>query len=935
MSRPDVNVVVSGPIQGHQTYKTVVLKSNIGFAEQVTDPNTKYVIKWNFDLGGGTFDIDFSNADTHTVAEVTYYYIPFIADESKYTLIDDTLVFIDAEWNGLSAREIKPEKGTLFMIASITGGLHKNGYGINVVTVPENCILEFDGGSLDNGVIVGQNTLVINVGDVEIFGKNLIQEGTWRYKQGSSEMPYKYFEKDILENGSIIDLDGAYYITDQAVRTKRYYSLEGLSYITFNNYSGGSTVVLPYNIFYYDEEFYYMGSSGWKGSDILYIPVGAKYCRMVFAVANVGRDIDTIGGLKKKSNILEQPNYEYEPSFNEQKKQEGAEVATKTIDVSTLAPSGFAINSSDNTWIATNPEKYAAAIIPVNYKGIRYDHIYIKANSEPKNGGGVRGFLIAFVKGYGIYGGSQVMLSDSIPTMVYSQVTSELDEEIPSDATWIYIYLNGMDGSTPINWRPVALSFSKKNTGLAKVADRVSVLENREYNTYMDSGITKLKVCTWNLGHFYNGSIRTNFETESDYQDAKSKIRDLLYGTVGDKIRADIISLNEYSDNIETKDGHIHSVSRDIFPFYARNIIGTTKRYTKNAVYSNAALYQVSKYIPVTDEYVPSDGPNLGLTYFTDQYLIESLITIGRTNVTLVTAHILGFTNIVHGVDRTQFAQFIINRYAGYSMVVILGDFNTYSTDLDAFENAGYTVLNKTLNTHYNEESGQAHILDNVLYKGVDISDLKVYTEPDSPAYPDDYPEGRVIIEDYPVGISDHYPVSFTITASRPQWCPVGTPFFDINFFNKALFFTGAAGSYKGWVDANGLNPSLIKPDEFVGCGFSIGTRSSESTLYNKWVPSENYFGAVVDITKYRGDICIVTKNDDNNALFAFVTEYPSAPADPGDPLVDVAYATGWSGVAYVTDAPVSVTVPADAKYLYVYMKGGDYVFTPKEVKFT
>lgn len=161
MNNPKVNVVVSGHRnEYHSTYNTYILKGYIPFADQVIIPDTKYVIKYDFDLGGGASDIDFSNADTHTVAEVTYYYIPFIADGSKYTLIDDTLVFIDAEWNGLSAREIKPAKGTLFLIASITGGLHKNGYSINVVTVPENCILEFDGGSLSNGNLVLNNTYI-------------------------------------------------------------------------------------------------------------------------------------------------------------------------------------------------------------------------------------------------------------------------------------------------------------------------------------------------------------------------------------------------------------------------------------------------------------------------------------------------------------------------------------------------------------------------------------------------------------------------------------------------------------------------------------------------------------------------------------------------------------------------------------------------------
>lgn len=48
----DINVNVSGPVQPTSTYKTVVLKGNHSFASQVTEPNTKYVIKHDFVLDG-------------------------------------------------------------------------------------------------------------------------------------------------------------------------------------------------------------------------------------------------------------------------------------------------------------------------------------------------------------------------------------------------------------------------------------------------------------------------------------------------------------------------------------------------------------------------------------------------------------------------------------------------------------------------------------------------------------------------------------------------------------------------------------------------------------------------------------------------------------------------------------------------------------------
>lgn len=49
------------------------------------------------------------------------------------------------------------------------------------ITVPEGSILSFQGGTLKNGTIIGQDTFIENSGDFdEIWGEGLIREGTWR-----------------------------------------------------------------------------------------------------------------------------------------------------------------------------------------------------------------------------------------------------------------------------------------------------------------------------------------------------------------------------------------------------------------------------------------------------------------------------------------------------------------------------------------------------------------------------------------------------------------------------------------------------------------------------------------------------------------------------------------------------------------------------------
>lgn len=59
--------------------------------------------------------------------------------------------------------------------------------GGKTILVPENCILEFDGGTLRNGTIIGQDTYINDVGGLGVetlFGPGLTREGTWRMNEG-------------------------------------------------------------------------------------------------------------------------------------------------------------------------------------------------------------------------------------------------------------------------------------------------------------------------------------------------------------------------------------------------------------------------------------------------------------------------------------------------------------------------------------------------------------------------------------------------------------------------------------------------------------------------------------------------------------------------------------------------------------------------------
>ena len=100
MGRPNVNWNVGIAAEKQSTYTSKAVKAGIPFASQVTEPNTKYIIKYDFDL-------------------------------------DDDFV------------------------------------------LPDNCILEFDGGSINSNHTLTGNNASIQAGLVKIFNTDVSIDGTW------------------------------------------------------------------------------------------------------------------------------------------------------------------------------------------------------------------------------------------------------------------------------------------------------------------------------------------------------------------------------------------------------------------------------------------------------------------------------------------------------------------------------------------------------------------------------------------------------------------------------------------------------------------------------------------------------------------------------------------------------------------------------------
>lgn len=206
MSNVDINVTV-GANKGTSDYKTIILKSNHSFAQQVTLPNVKYVVKYNYNLGGANFTMPYDcilefdggvitngtincrntrlignldkNIDNIAVFSGTYN------DYTNDTLYDKEY---DSEaYSGLGrkilGKNIVNGKNVLtqaMLADASTIYIIQYDYDLDGanITIPNNCILKFDGGSLNNGKIVGQRT-IIDAELFKVFGEDLELGGSF------------------------------------------------------------------------------------------------------------------------------------------------------------------------------------------------------------------------------------------------------------------------------------------------------------------------------------------------------------------------------------------------------------------------------------------------------------------------------------------------------------------------------------------------------------------------------------------------------------------------------------------------------------------------------------------------------------------------------------------------------------------------------------
>ena len=227
-----------------------------------------------------------------------------------------------------------------------------------------------------------------------------------------------------------------------------------------------------------------------------------------------------------------------------------------------------------------------------------------------------------------------------------------------------------------------------------------------------------LKIATWNIGHFAYGQDKIPSETYL------SRLGE--YKTLINSMNLDIIGINEYNDYLNN-----HGATRDVlFKDFSVDYESAFRGYVCNALFGNT-------YIENTHlvEYECNKVENSGVSSSENYYYLESDLYMNGKQVKFIVTH-LAFGSSDDVLVTAQINE-LINKYSSCDRVVMMGDWNVKQFSVfNLFIDNGYTMANN------NETLSGRLIIDNILAKGLTISNSEVIT----------------------TNLSDHYPVRCTIS---------------------------------------------------------------------------------------------------------------------------------------------------------------------------
>jgi hypothetical protein len=168
----------------------------------------------------GVYYADWSNSDNYVPASTSLVYMyqgtPYRWDGSDFS-VDETEV---PNLVNCLTQDMINEANTIYII--------RYDYTLKEdITIPANCVLQFDGGSIDNGKVTFQNTGIVSV--KECFGVNLNIEG--KVLEEASPEWFAGSDADKIERAvnifSVVKLAARDYIIDRQIHILHSFSIKG------------------------------------------------------------------------------------------------------------------------------------------------------------------------------------------------------------------------------------------------------------------------------------------------------------------------------------------------------------------------------------------------------------------------------------------------------------------------------------------------------------------------------------------------------------------------------------------------------------------------------------------------------------------------------------------------------------------------------------
>ena len=242
--------------------KNIVDGHNYLTQEMVSKANTIYKIQYDYEIAPTTTEyIAQLNQGTIEVEGNTFNYKVIAVNAgdiiTKESGIGNTTAILymtsDNVWHNPHTPVLTVEDGWTIAIADVVGGSAAVNYNVTTrsITIPENCVLEFEGGSLSGGTLVATARLVIDgygclcsLDGVEkiIFAKPYCVSTIHGLKTGANGSPDKpfYYIQDaldvcnniVIERGSYLWIDQFTAKTPPNIYTGNHASIAKLRYAT-------------------------------------------------------------------------------------------------------------------------------------------------------------------------------------------------------------------------------------------------------------------------------------------------------------------------------------------------------------------------------------------------------------------------------------------------------------------------------------------------------------------------------------------------------------------------------------------------------------------------------------------------------------------------------------------------------------------------------